>query len=112
MVSAYPPVLLDVALVVDDGVPAAERAGGAARRRRRAAGVRCGCSTSTPATQARRGLTSLAFALRLRAPDRTLTGDEATAARDAAVAAPAAERTRRTAIRALTPADRQTTRLV
>jgi phenylalanyl-tRNA synthetase beta chain len=29
----------------------------------------------------------LAFALRLRAPDRTLTLDEATAARDAAIAA-------------------------
>ena len=29
---------------------------------------------------------SLAFALRFRAPDRTLTVDEATAARDAAVA--------------------------
>ncbi len=34
---------------------------------------------------------SLAFALRFRAPDRTLTVDEATAARDAAVARAAAE---------------------
>jgi phenylalanyl-tRNA synthetase beta chain len=33
------------------------------------------------------GLRSLAFALRFRAPDRTLTIEEATAARDAAVAA-------------------------
>jgi phenylalanyl-tRNA synthetase beta chain len=32
------------------------------------------------------GRKSLAFALRFRAPDRTLTGDEAAAARDAAVA--------------------------
>ncbi len=32
---------------------------------------------------------SLAFALRFRAPDRTLTEDEASAARDAAVAAAA-----------------------
>jgi phenylalanyl-tRNA synthetase beta chain len=37
------------------------------------------------------GLKSLAFALRFRAPDRTLTVEEATVARDAAVAA-AAER--------------------
>ena len=35
---------------------------------------------------------SLAFELRLRAPDRTLTLEEATAARDAAIAV-AAERT-------------------
>jgi phenylalanyl-tRNA synthetase beta chain len=34
---------------------------------------------------------SLAFALRFRAPDRTLTNEEATSARDAAIAA-AAER--------------------
>jgi phenylalanyl-tRNA synthetase beta chain len=33
-----------------------------------------------------RGLKSLAFALRFRAPDRTLTIEEATAARDQAVA--------------------------
>jgi phenylalanyl-tRNA synthetase beta chain len=33
------------------------------------------------------GMRSLAFALRFRAPDRTLTLEEATAARDAAVAA-------------------------
>jgi phenylalanyl-tRNA synthetase beta chain len=38
------------------------------------------------------GSRSLAYALTLRAPDRTLTGEEATAVRDAAVAA-AAERT-------------------
>ena len=38
------------------------------------------------------GRRSLAYALRFRAADRTLTVDEATAARDAAVAA-AAERT-------------------
>jgi phenylalanyl-tRNA synthetase beta chain len=38
------------------------------------------------------GARSLAFALTLRAPDRTLTSEEATAVRDAAVAA-AARRT-------------------
>jgi phenylalanyl-tRNA synthetase beta chain len=37
-------------------------------------------------------MVSLAFELRLRAPDRTLTSDEAAAARDAAIAA-ATERT-------------------
>ena len=36
--------------------------------------------------QVGRGQRSLAFALRFRAPDRTLTSDEANAARDAAVA--------------------------
>ena len=35
------------------------------------------------------GARSLAYALTLRAPDRTLTSDEATAVRDAAVAAAA-----------------------
>jgi phenylalanyl-tRNA synthetase beta chain len=37
------------------------------------------------------GRTSLAFALRFRAPDRTLTADEVAAAREAALAAAAAE---------------------
>ena len=46
----------------------------------------CGCSTSTPASRSATGQRSLAFALRFRAPDRTLTSDEANAARDAAVA--------------------------
>jgi phenylalanyl-tRNA synthetase beta chain len=42
--------------------------------------------------QAREGRKSLAYTLRFRAPDRTLTADEASAARDAALA----EATRRT----------------
>ena len=78
-----------------------------ARRRRRPAGracsrrrcgrapascsSRCGCSTSTPASRSATGKKSLAFALRFRAPDRTLTEAETGAARDAAVAL-AAER--------------------
>jgi phenylalanyl-tRNA synthetase beta chain len=45
--------------------------------------------TGTPIPAGHR---SLAYALTLRAPDRTLTGEEATVVRDAAVAA-AAERT-------------------
>ena len=81
----------DVALVVDADVPAAERRGGAARGRRASCWSRCGCSTSTPATRSATGTKSLAFALRFRAPDRTLTEEETGAARDAAVAL-AAER--------------------
>src|SRR4051812_42339080 len=90
-VSTFPPVLLDLALVVADDVPAAEVE----------ASVRSGAGelledlrlfdvyTGTPIPAGHR---SLAYALTLRAPDRTLTGEEATAVRDAAVAA-AAERT-------------------
>ena len=44
------------------------------------------CSTSTPASRSARGKRSLAYTLRFRAPDRTLTNEEANAARDAAVA--------------------------
>ena len=47
---------------------------------------RSGSSTSTPAPQVGEGRKSLAFALRFRAPDRTLTEGETGAARDAAVA--------------------------
>ena len=50
---------------------------------------RCGSSTCTPAPQVRPGRKSLAYKLTFRAPDRTLTGEEAVAARDAAVAAAA-----------------------
>ena len=69
-------------------VPAADGRGGAARRRRRAARGRA------PVRRVRgraggEGRKSLAFALRFRAADRTLTEDEASAARDAAVAASA-----------------------
>ncbi|GGP50943.1 phenylalanine--tRNA ligase subunit beta [Saccharothrix coeruleofusca] len=90
VVSPYPPVLLDVAVVVDAGVPAGEvaralRAGGGEllediRLFDDYTGDRVG-----------EGKRSLAYALRFRAPDRTLTVEEATVARDAAVAA-AAER--------------------
>ena len=66
----------------------------AALRRRRARSSPSGCSTSTPVSRWRRASKSLAFALRFRAPDRTLSADEVTAAREAAVAA-AAERAAR-----------------
>ncbi|MGN6606281.1 MAG: phenylalanine--tRNA ligase subunit beta [Jatrophihabitans sp.] len=90
--STFPPVLLDVALVVDDAVPAETVV----------AAVRDGAGplleqvrlfdvyVNDALREARER--SLAISLRFRAPDRTLTVDEATTARDAAVAM-AAERT-------------------
>jgi len=89
-VSPFPPVLLDVALVLDDAVPAASVAtalrdgGGDLVEDVRLFDVYTGA-------QVGEGKRSLAFALRLRAPDRTLTLEEASARRDAAVAT-AAER--------------------
>ena len=80
----------DVALVVDASVPAAEveaalRAGaGELLESIRLFDVYTG-------EQVGEGRRSLAFALRMRAPDRTLTADESAAVRGAAVAL-AAER--------------------
>ncbi|TFV50329.1 phenylalanine--tRNA ligase subunit beta [Blastococcus sp. TF02A_35] len=85
-ISTFPPVLIDLAVVVRDEVPAAEVA----------AALREGAGelleslrlfdvyTGAPVPS---GSRSLAYALTLRAPDRTLTGEEATAVRDAALAA-------------------------
>src|SRR3954454_19116403 len=87
VISTYPPVLLDVALVVGDHVPAAdvqqtlENTGGPLLESVRLFDLYVDAERLGP------GLRSLAFALRFRAPDRTLTITEATAARDAAVAA-------------------------
>jgi len=84
-VSTYPVALQDVALVVDASVPAAdvERAlvdgGGALLEQVRLFDVYSG-------EQVAAGRTSLAFSLRMRAPDRTLTADETAAVRTAAVA--------------------------
>jgi phenylalanyl-tRNA synthetase beta chain len=89
-VSPFPPVLLDVSLVVDQDRPAAEVAdalregAGPLLESLRLFDVYTGA-------QAGAGKRSLAYSLRLRAPDRTLTGEAANAARDAAVAL-AAER--------------------
>jgi phenylalanyl-tRNA synthetase beta chain len=83
-------VLLDVAVVVPADVPAEQVArvlrggGGALLEDIRLFDVYTG-------DQVGDGKRSLAYSLRFRAPDRTLTVEEATAARDAAVAA-AAER--------------------
>jgi phenylalanyl-tRNA synthetase beta chain len=87
-VSTFPPVLLDLALVVDGDVPAADVE----------AALRDGAGelledlrlfdvyTGAPIPAGRK---SLAYALTLRAPDRTLTSEEATVVRDAAAAAAA-----------------------
>jgi phenylalanyl-tRNA synthetase beta chain len=84
--SSYPPALLDVALVVPAEVPAASVA----------EALRVGAGSlleslrlfDVYADPERLGpdVRSLAYALRFRAPDRTLTVEEAAAARDAAVA--------------------------
>ncbi|HKN55717.1 MAG TPA: phenylalanine--tRNA ligase subunit beta [Amycolatopsis sp.] len=85
-VSGYPPVLLDVALVVAEDVPSADLA----------EVVRIGAGELLEditlfdvyvGEQVGDGKRSLAYKLRFRAPDRTLTVDEAVKVRDAAVAA-------------------------
>ena len=87
-ISAFPPVLLDLALVVPDDVPSAV----VAEALRTGAGELLeslrlfDVYTGAPVPA---GSRSLAFALTLRAPDRTLTSEEATAVRDAAVASAA-----------------------
>jgi len=84
-ISPYPPVAVDVALVTPAAVPAADVAdaltagGGELLEEVRLFDVYTG-------EQIGIGHRSLAFNLRFRAPDRTLTSEEANAARDAAVA--------------------------
>jgi phenylalanyl-tRNA synthetase beta chain len=84
-VSTYPVATQDVALIVDATVPAAEVE----------AGLRSGAGALLESIrlfdvytgqQVADGRKSLAYTMRFRAPDRTLTADETTAARDAAVA--------------------------
>lgn len=85
VISAYPPVLQDVALVVAADVPAAAVA----------AALRTGAGELLEdlelfdvytGDQVGPGHKSLAYALRFRATDRTLTEDEASAAREGAIA--------------------------
>ncbi|MBV9920804.1 MAG: phenylalanine--tRNA ligase subunit beta [Pseudonocardia sp.] len=84
-VSPYPPIAVDVALVVGAKVPAASLTdalldgGGDLLEDVRLFDVYAG-------EQVGAGNRSLAYTLRFRAPDRTLTSEEANAARDAAVA--------------------------
>jgi phenylalanyl-tRNA synthetase beta chain len=88
--SSYPVAKEDVALVVDQSVPAETLA----RTLREGAGELCESVRLFDVytgEQIGEGRKSLAFALRFRAPDRTLTEAETGAARDAAVAL-AAER--------------------
>jgi phenylalanyl-tRNA synthetase beta chain len=90
-ISPFPPVLLDVALVVPSDVAAHD----VLTALRSGAGellesVRL-FDVYADADRLGRGVRSLAFALRFRAADRTLTIEEATLARDAAIAQ-AAER--------------------
>jgi phenylalanyl-tRNA synthetase beta chain len=83
--SAYPVAKEDVALIVDDALPAEE----VAATLREGAGPLCESVRLFDVytgPQAGEGRKSLAFALRFRAPDRTLTEQETAAARDAAVA--------------------------
>ncbi|UGQ10717.1 phenylalanine--tRNA ligase subunit beta [Yinghuangia sp. ASG 101] len=90
-ISSFPVATQDVALIVDASVPAAEVEGalregaGELLESLRLFDVFTG-------EQVGAGRKSLAYALRFRAADRTLTVEESTAARDAAVAL-AAERT-------------------
>ncbi|MEV0726092.1 phenylalanine--tRNA ligase subunit beta [Micromonospora purpureochromogenes] len=84
-VSGFPPALIDVALVLDESVPAAE----VERALVEGAGellesVRL--FDVYASEQLGAGRRSLAYKLTFRAPDRTLTVEEAVAARDAAVA--------------------------
>ncbi|MBB4985593.1 phenylalanine--tRNA ligase subunit beta [Streptomyces nymphaeiformis] len=90
-ISSFPVATQDVALVVASGVPAADveaaltEGAGELLESIRLFDVYTG-------DQLGEGSKSLAYALKFRAPDRTLTVDEASAARDAAVAL-ATERT-------------------
>jgi phenylalanyl-tRNA synthetase beta chain len=83
-VSTYPPALLDVALLVDERVPAADvqraltRGAGELLESIRLFDVFAG-------EQLGEGRKSLAYKLTFRAADRTLTVEEAVAARDTAV---------------------------
>ncbi|MEP6562352.1 MAG: phenylalanine--tRNA ligase subunit beta, partial [Nakamurella sp.] len=85
MISPYPPVHIDVALVVAAAVTAADvtaalhTGGGDLLESVRLFDVYTG-------DQVGAGRKSLAFAMVVRAPDRTLTAADATAVRDAAVA--------------------------
>jgi phenylalanyl-tRNA synthetase beta chain len=85
IISPFPPVLVDVALVLDDDQPADEVAAalrdgaGELLEQLRLFDVYTG-------EQVGDGKRSLAFSMRMRAKDRTLTSEEANVARDAAVA--------------------------
>ena len=89
-ISAYPVASQDVALVVGEAVPAAEveaaLVAGAATAGTSALLEDVRLFDVYAGQQAGPGRKSLAYTMRFRAPDRTLTADEVTLARDAAVA--------------------------
>jgi phenylalanyl-tRNA synthetase beta chain len=87
--STYPPAVQDVALVVPRVVPAADVERALADGVAEAGDVlleSLHLFDVYTGDQAGEGRKSLAYTLRFRAPDRTLTAEEANAARDAAVA--------------------------
>lgn len=90
VVSGFPVATQDVALLVPRSVPAAEveaaLAAGAATGPTQARLEEIRLFDVYTGEQAGEGNKSLAYTLRFRAPDRTLTVEETTAARDAAVA--------------------------
>ncbi len=97
VISAYPPATQDVALVVGEAVPAAEVEGALIAGAAAAEGTESLLEDVRlfdvyTGEQVGPGRKSLAYTLRFRAPDRTLTDEEVAVARDAAVAA-AQERT-------------------
>jgi phenylalanyl-tRNA synthetase beta chain len=88
-VSPYPVATQDVALVVAASVPAAEVEAALAAGAAAAGGgllEEVALFDVYTGEQAGEGNKSLAYTLRFRAPDRTLTDEEVTAARDSAVA--------------------------
>jgi phenylalanyl-tRNA synthetase beta chain len=88
-ISGYPLATQDVALIVADTVPAADVEHALVTGAARAGDVRLEdlrLFDVYTGDQAGEGRKSLAYTLRFRAPDRTLTAEEASAARDAAVA--------------------------
>jgi phenylalanyl-tRNA synthetase beta chain len=88
--STFPPALIDVALIVDATVPAASvEAALVAGAGELLEGVRL--FDVYASDQLGEGKRSLAYKLTFRAPDRTLTVEEAVGARDAAVASAASQ---------------------
>jgi phenylalanyl-tRNA synthetase beta chain len=87
-ISAYPVATQDVALVVRETVPAAEVGAALAAGAAGAGGLleEVRLFDIYTGEQVGEGNKSLAYRLRFRAPDRTLTDEETSAARDAAVA--------------------------
>ncbi len=89
VISGYPLATQDVALIVADTVAAADVAGALAAGAAQVAGITLEdlrLFDVYTGDQAGEGHKSLAYTLRFRAQDRTLTAEEASAAREAAVA--------------------------